>query len=197
MRNANNAATVLANSFSIDMAASYMHLCTSLLKYDIKKSFHHTCVLSQRVRGRQLISLSEMGDLRMFGVAVDPLSLECYSVAHIMGSHFCAGQWGKPTCSSVFTCVSNGRSIYGRINKFLSIVGDVCPGYASVDWFGEPDYPLGDNKLLVVVSGDGTRIQKEVGSVIRITQIDPCCVVVEPDDHVYRMMRQGGYDTTR
>ena len=151
------------------------------------------------MRGRQLISLSELGDLRMFGMTVDPLSVECFSVAYIMGSHFHAGQWGKRTCSSVFTCVINGRSVYGCINKFFytPTAGDTCPGYASVNWFGEPEYPLGDNKLQVVVSRDGSRIQREVGCVIRITQIDPCCVVVEPDGSNYRMMRQAGYDTTR
>ena len=197
MRNAKNPSTVLANAVAIDLAASYIELCSSLSKYDVKKAFHHTCVLSQKVHGTQLISLSEMGDLRMFGLAVDPLSVECFSVAFIMGAHFHAGQWGKQTCSSVFTIVINGRSLYGRINKFLSLGGDTCPGYASVTWFGEPDYPLGDNKLRVVVSGDGSSIKREVGCVIRITQIDPCLVVVEPDGLNYRMMRQDGYDTTR
>ena len=133
----------------------------------------------------------------MHGVAVDPLRVNFYSVAFIMGKHFCAGQWGQNTCSSVYTSVINGRSLYGRINKFFTIGGNNCPGFASVTWFGEPHYPLGVNKLRVVVSGDGSRILREVGCVIKITQIDPCYVVVEPNGFYYRMMRQAGYDTTR
>ena len=142
-----------------------------------------------------MLSRAEMGDLRMQGVAVDPLCVNFFAVAFIMGKHFHAGQWGRKTCSSVFTCVINGRSLYGHINKFFTFGGS-NPGYASVTWFAEPHYPLGVNKLRVVVSGDGRRIQREVGCIIRITQIDPCCVVVEPDGLNYRMMRQAGYDTT-
>ena len=139
-----------------------------------------------------------MGDLRMCGCAVDVLDLRCFDVALIMRCHFRAGRWGRRSCSSVITCVINGRSIYGRVRKFVSIDGDPCPGYACVSWFGEPRYPLGDNRLEVVVSEDGSVIDREVGSVIRITQIDPSPVVTEPEgDDEFRMMRQSGYDTVR
>ena len=132
----------------------------------------------------------------MLGCPVDPLGLNCFSVAKILGKHFHAGQWGRRTCSSVITCVINGRSVYGRVNKFLSVDGDPCPGYASVNWFGLPGYPLGENRLQVVVSGDGSALDNEVGSIIRITQIDPSLVVTEPEGRThYRMMRQSGYDT--
>ena len=68
--------------------------------------------------------------------------------------------------------------------------------YASVTWFGSPRYPLGDNRLEVVVSRDGTALDREIQScVIRITQIDPSYIVVEPDGVNLRMMRQSGYDT--
>jgi len=152
----------------------------------------------EQVRGQQFFTRRELGDLRMHGCGVDPLDMDCFSVAFIMGVHFHAGQWGRRTCSSVITCVINGRSIYGRVNKFLTVDGDPCPGYACVNWFREPRYPLGENMLQVVVSGDGSVIESEVGSVIRITQIDPSPVVTEPEGDVhYRMMRQKGYDTVR
>ena len=182
------------------MAAAYVQQCMSgslVRTYDVRKAFHHICILQQKVR-QQLFTRRELGDLRMQGCALGPLDIDCFAVAYIMGKHFHAGQWGRRTCSSVITCVINGRSIYGRVNKFLTVDGDSCPGYASVNWFGEPHYPLGDNRLEVVVSGDGSVIEREVGSIIRITQIDPSMVVTEPDGDVhYRMMRQSGYDTVR
>ena len=189
---------MLAKAVSIDMAAAYIQLCKpgSLVRgFDVLKAFHHNCVLDQKVRSQQLFTPRELGDLRMQGCAVDTLGMNCFSVAYIMGVHFRAGQWGGRTCSSVITCVIKGRSVYGRVNKFLTIDGDDCPGYASVSWFGEPRYPLGDNRLQVVVSGDGSEIDKEVGCIIRITQIDPSMIVTEPDGGDYRMMRQSGYDT--
>ena len=114
-----------------------------------------------QVRGRQFFTRRELGDLRMLGCPVDPLGLNCFSVAKILGKHFHAGQWGRRTCSSVITCVINGRSVYGRVNKFLSVDGDPCPGYASVNWFGLPGYPLGENRLQVVVSGDGSALDNK------------------------------------
>ena len=65
-------------------------------------------------------------------------------------------------------------------------------------WFGPPRYPLGRNRLEVIVSVDGTELDRVIQScVIKITQIDPSYVVVEPDaDGVnLHMMRQSGYDT--
>ena len=86
----------------------------------------------------------------------------------------------------------------GYVNKFLRIRDDDDhPGYASVTWFGVPRYPLGSNRLEVIVSGDGSILGGEVGCIVSITQIDPSCVVVEPDGANYRMMRQSGFDTVR
>ena len=84
------------------------------------------------------------------------------------------------------------------MNRFLAVDGDECPGYASVCWFGLPQYPLGNNRLEVVVSRDGLEVDRLLQTcIIRITQIDPSYVVVEPDGETYRMMRQSGYDTVR
>ena len=55
---------------------------------------------------------------------------------------------------------------------------------------------MGHNRLEVVVSRDGSALDREIQScVIRITQIDPSYIVVEPDGDNLRMMRQSGYDT--
>ena len=197
MRNGRNPVSVLANAYVIDTAAAYLHLFdTGLERYDATKSPLHNCVLQREVRNA-VFTRVEMGDLRMRGLSVDPARMKGYAVAFIMGVYFKAGEWGKrPTCSSVITCVINGRSIYGRVTKFLTIDGDSCPGYASVCWFGAPHYPLGDNRLEVVVSDDGRAVTREVGCIVRITQIDPSPVVVEPDgSNKFRMMRVSGYDT--
>ena len=131
----------------------------------------------------------------MQGLSV--VGITFFAVACIMGVEFHAGQWGRRVCSSVITCVINGRSVYGRVTKFLAVRGDTCPGYASVIWFGPPRYPLGSNRLEVVVGASGRDLTSEIGHIVRITQIDPSPVVVEPDANrmVYRMMRQSGTDT--
>ena len=127
------------------------------------------------------------------------MDIDVYAKADILDTPFHAGQWGRPhskTCSSVITCVIAGRSVYGYVRKFLQVDGVDCPGYASVSWFGPPQYPRGSNRLEVVVSRDGG--EGVVGScIIPITQIDPSMVVVEPVGVNLRMMRQSGYDTVR
>ena len=82
------------------------------------------------------------------------------------------------------------------MNRFVAVNGDECPGYASVCWFGLPKYPLGSNRLEVVVSQDGSDVDRLLNTcIISITKIDPSYVVFEPDGEQYRMMRQSGYDT--
>ena len=133
----------------------------------------------------------------------DMLSVSELKVAYIMGVHFRAGEWGQsPRCGSVITCVIHGRgrfhgiSLYARVERFLRIHGDDCPGYASVTWFGRPRYLFGTKTPLGVCCAlDGAAIDKELGSVIRITQIDPTPVMVECDGDNYMMMRDRGWDT--
>ena len=185
----------LAKSASTDAAACYLTLAAQGI-YDAPSAFHHNCVLSckrSRVGG---MTPTEIGDLRMLGVGADSLMIKQYNVAHILGVHFRAGQWGqRPFCGSVITCVINGRSVYGCVVKFLKVVGDDSPGYASVVWFGEPQYPS-RTPLVVRVGRNGRALKNEIGSMIPITQIDPSCVVVEAVvGGQYYMMRQSGYDT--
>ena len=188
----------LANAVAVNMAAAYMELLRHGIDYDITKAPQHTCFL-ERPNKHARITPKELGDLRMAGGCVrDVLSVDVFCVASILGVRFRAGQWGQhtSTCSSVFTCVINGRSVYGYVVKFLSVDGDNLPGYASVCWFGPPRYPLGDNRLEVIVNRNGARLDREIQScIIPITKIDPSYIVVEPDGDDYRMMRQSGYDT--
>ena len=92
----------------------------------------------------------------------------------------------------------HGRSLYANLVRFLKAdaVDDVCPGYASVQWFSEPAY---DNCLCPKVTLDGSAIEREVGSnVVRITQIDPSQVATERvGDGSFYMIRDSGYDTRR
>ena len=121
--------THLANGVAINLAAAYLQLFKDGIKYDVKTAPHHTCFLSQPMNFVAL-TRRELGDLRMLGCEVrDELSVNVFSKASILNVHFKAGQWGAhPTCSSVFTCLINGRSVYGYVRRFLSVDGDNCPG---------------------------------------------------------------------
>jgi hypothetical protein len=135
----------------------------------------------------------------MMGAAVDCFSCCPYEIAHIMGVHFRAGEWGNiPRCGSVITCVleldGNRRSVYGRVEVFLTVEGDCCPGYAVVSWFSLPEYPSGTPLVVRVSSDDGSYIEDRVGSVIKITTIDPSRVMVERGTQFY-MIRDSGFDT--
>ena len=163
----------------------------------------HACVLTGRAK-HYSPTAKEFWDLRMtHNATVDCLSVTEFKIAYIMGVHFRSGEWGnKPRCGSVITCVLRGRgrfrghSIYARVNRFFTIDGDDCPGYASVTWFGRPTYLFGGKTPLGVrVRLDGSEIDRELGSVIRITQIDPTPIMVECDGDNYMMMRDRGWDT--
>ena len=140
---------------------------------------------------------NEIGDFSLSGVEVDFLNLTEFPVAYILNRHFKAGEWGQhPWCGSVITCVIRGRSLYARVERFLLVEGDDNPGYASVKWFSPPEYPLG-TPVVVKVKDEGENLDRELGCVISITQIDPSPVMIEsdPDNDCYFMMRDSGYDT--
>lgn len=155
---------------------------------------HHVCVVEKK--NKKLPTRDELADLRLKGAEADVLTVTCYNIAYIMGDHFRAGGWGRTRCGCVFTMVTGGRSVYGRIERFWKVTGDDVPGYASVTWFGLPVYPFG-TPLVVRVTLDGTVLTRELGIIIPITQIDPSQVMVEPvpgQDACY-VMRDSGYDT--
>ena len=196
VRNNKDPEAHLANSVSIDAAAAYLELSVDE-RYEVAKAFHHTCSLrlKQKFVGP---TWKELADLRILGVGTDALSINIYSIANILGRHFKGGEWGKhPFCGSVITCVMNGRSVYGRVQRFISVDGDPSPGYASMLWFGEPVYPF-NNPLVVCVDDKPEKLDEEIGVIIPITRIDPSRVVVEPtNDGRFMMMRQSGYDTIK
>ena len=181
----------------IDAAAAFVHFVRNN-KYDVESSFNHNCVVkkSSKIKG-YVPSHLEISGLARAGCNVNEIVVHAFKIAHIMGVHFSAGEWGSfPRCGSVVTCVINRRSVYGRVSRFLRVEGDVCPGYAVVDWFGAPTYPFA-HPLVVKVEDDGSRLDREIGKVVRVGQIDPSSVVVLPHGDHYFMLRQSGYDTVR
>ena len=82
------------------------------------------------------------------------------------------------------------------MDRFLTVHGDSGAGFASVRWFSEPVYPFG-HPLVVRVGCDGSILDSEVGSIVRLEDIHPSCVVVEPHHDRFFMMRQTGYDTQK
>jgi len=142
----------------------------------------------------------ELGSLRVLGVNVqDHLSISEFKVAHILGKHFRAGEWGSYRCGSVVTCVVKGRSLYARVERFLKVDEDDCDGYASVTWFGIPEYPLELPLVVKCHEEQPEELVSELGCIIRITAIDPSQVMVERSiDRVHCfMMRDSGFDTIR
>lgn len=194
VRDMYNAEVNLSHNVLIDAACAYDRLDS----YVTTEYGTRSCILSgENVRG--VVTQDELNDLMHIGCPVnDCTDVSVFRIARIMGSHFRAGEWGcYPRCGSVFTMVLNGRSVYGRINKFLKVLHDPCPGYASVTWFSEPTYI---NSLCPRVNLDGVDIQHEMnGCVVRITQIDPSQVSFEsvPGTEHYYMIRDSGYDTRR
>ena len=195
----------LAHTTSQDSSAHYMDLKDSS-KYDMFSDKNHICSLDGRPHQFDLSEL-EFGDMLAMGVDVmDAFTVSGYKIANIMGYHFKSGEWGNyPRCGSVITCVLGqtsplgARSLFARVNRFFTVHGDDCPGYASVSWFSEPTYLYADNPLGVRCSIDGRVIAAEFGSVVRITQIDPTQIMVEPEPETdsYIMIRDSGYNTRR
>ena len=185
----------LANSANQDIAARFMDFAVAPEVCDVTKDLHHVCVLSSPKEC--MPTEAEIADLRLLGVSVDVFSVTVYRIAHIMGVHFRAGEWLKrPRCGSVVTCVVNGRSLYGRVQRFIAVAGDECPGYASIRWFSEPEYPWG-TPLVVCVGDDGSAVHTEVGCIVKVTAIDPSRVMVEDatsSGDGYYVMRDSGYD---
>ena len=185
----------LSRNIAVDAACAFDRLDSYVTtEYDC-----HACVLSgERTHGR--VTQEEFNELMHIGCPVDDIfDVSVCRIARIMGYHFRSGEWGcYPRCGSVFTMVLNGRSVYGRVEKFMRVTGDPCPGYASVSWFSGPT----DSNFLCpkVNSNAGEAIQREVNAcVVRITQIDPAQVSVEsvPGSNDYFMIRDSGYDTRR
>ena len=190
----------MANTTTQTDTANYFSLLEEEL-YELESENYHRCFLKMIGLRDAVLSELELSDLRILGVDVeDSLSITVFHIAHILGKHFRAGEWGQRRCGSVITAVFAGRSVYARVHRFIKVDGDDSPGYASVTWFGAPEYPAYPNPLLVrCLEDDPDRLVDAYGCIIPTVQIDPVQVMVErEEDNVYCwMMTDSGYDTMR
>ena len=194
VRDVSNPEANLGNTVRSDVSSRYMNLVEK--EYDLRKDYHHVCLLSLPDRKFVGLSRKEMSDLRMSGVRVkDSLSVKAFKIAHIMGIHFRAGEWGQNRCGSVVTAIRGGCSYYARVERFLRIDNDCSSGYAVVRWFSKPTYTHG-LPLVVRVTEDGSVVDYNFTSIIPITDIHPSRVMVEHDSTpgVFYMMRDSGFD---
>lgn len=192
----------LVRTTAQDVAVRFLNLTQSELR-ELSRAQCHECVLSYPVD--VVLKTSEIDDLRMYhnSNVIDHYDVQGFKVAHIMSVHFRSGSWPSyPRCGAVVTCVLGGpgrkrRSLFARVNFFFKVRADKGPGYASVSWFGEPEYIYRDNPLGVKCREDGSGVRDEVGSVVRITQIDPSQIMVEHEVETgfYVMIRDSGYNT--
>lgn len=187
----------LAHTTSQTDTANFFDL-DSEENYDLPAELYHRCVLSMRCSQTSTLTSLEVADLRILGVRVeDHLAVTEYKIAHILGKHFRSGEWGNYRCGSVVTVVLDGRSLYARVEKFFRVDEDKCCGYASVIWFGVPEYPFDIPLVVKCREEEPQELVDAYGCVLRITQIDPSPVMVErqPDRVHCWMMRDSGYDT--
>ena len=189
----------LAKASTRDVSAHFINMTEETM--DCRDRLHprpkrpHDCVLWGK-QSPYFPSAKEIADFGFKGVEVDALTVTQWSIAYILNVHFKAGEWGQhPWCGSVITCVINGRSLYARVNAFLSVERDETPGYASVTWFSPPEYPL-RTPIVVSVREEGGTLDTELGCIVSLTQIDPSPIMVEPDpvNNRFIMMRDSGYD---
>ena len=187
----------LSNSVRHDVSARFLTLIERNASYNAWDDPCHRCLLSVPKKDFRLTA-TVLGCLRYLESNADCFSVKAFSVAHIMGTHFRAGEWGhKERCGSVVTTVVRGQSLYVRVLAFLKVRGETCPGYAVVNWFAVPEYPF-FNPLVVRVGDDGSHLNETLGVVIKITSIDPSQVIIGRDETnvvSYYMMRSSGYDT--
>jgi len=152
------------------------------------------CRLSKRSvsHGFYLLSRREKIDLALLGVTVFD-DVCAFEIAHVLGVHFRAGEWGRPRCGSVITTIFDRRSRYCYVKKFLQVQGKY---FARVQWLSVPTYPHFPNTLVVKVRMLTDAQQNLHRSVIPLEHIDPCTVAVIPqrDGVHFSMLRDRGYD---
>ena len=187
----------LAHTTSQTDTANFFKL-TEEDKYELPTDLYHRCYLSVSTAQSKTNEL-EIGSLRVLGVNIeDVLAITEFKVAHILGKHFRAGEWGNYRCGSVVTCVLEGQSHYARVERFFKVDGDSSDGYASVKWFGQPHYPFGIPIVVRCCEEEPQDLIDRFGCVLRITQIDPSQIIVEREDGGFSwMMRDSGFDTVR
>ena len=204
-RDPNRPAINLANTTSQDASARFTSFVKAPL-YDMHQDPVHTCVMSGRMRDftpqRNIID-----DLRVMNSRIiDRNSCVGYPRAKIMGVQFNAGEWPSyPRCGSVITCLKGHRepqgprSLFARVQAFFKVIDDDNAGYALVSWFTEPEYIYSDNPLGPRCKEDGSALGRQYGNVVRLTQICPTQIMLEPETESdsYIMIRDAGWCTRR
>ena len=107
----------------------------------------------------------------------------------------CRVGWRQRRCGSVVKATMHGRSVYGKMVRFL--ICALTQGhrhFAQVEWMGVPHYPYGSP--LVVKIGDGTRAP-DLSQFIELCDIDATRVIVgrSESESAWYMMRMRGIDT--
>ena len=111
VHNAQHPEIKLAHTTTRADTANFFRL-TEEDKFDLPSEVHHTCYLSSPSATTSQTPMKdlEIGSLRVLGVDVeDVLSFVEYKIAHILGKHFKAGEWGQYRCGSV--CVKDNRTM--------------------------------------------------------------------------------------
>ena len=202
-RDPNRPAINLANNTSQDVSARFANFVKVPL-YNMHQDPAHTCVLFGRMFDFTPAT-NIIDDLRVLNSRViDRTSCVGYPMAKIMGVQFNAGEWPSyPRCGSVITLLKGHtetqgpRSLFARVEAFFKVIDDDNAGYAWVSWFDEPEYIYLDNPLGPRCKEDGSALGRQYGNVVRITQICPTQIMLEPENDTYIMIRDAGWSTRR
>ena len=94
-------------------------------------------------------------------------------------------------CGSVFTMVCRGRSVYGRIKRFVTC-GHV--NMVEVEWLPVPEYPIGIPIVVRLGFYNNRPVQPPV---VLMDDIDPSPVSLlhDHDNNCLYVMRMSGIDT--
>lgn len=125
-----------------------------------------------------------------------------FSKCKVCGVSFTAGQYigggRQRTCGSVVTCVVDGNSRYGVVQRFFKHICVHNSGlFAYIHWFNKPDYPFEGTPLVVRIQDSSPPVCDSPQQVVSIFDIDPSRVIIERSDteHSYYMCRIEGLDT--
>ena len=152
------------------------------------------CDLRVRNRQRYQFSRQERFELGMLGITSIG-EVRGFNVAHVLGVHFKAGEWGKTRCGSVIVTQRGGLTRYCIVKKFLQVQGR---NFARVTWLSRPEYPYAPIRLVVRVRMQ-VLVEQTDPCFVCISDIVPCRVAVMPhiDGVHFFMMRDAGYDRVR
>ena len=190
VRNARFSMTSLANNVQMDIAARFRTNFVNQSESARKRACTCYLIRKSKPNGFYALSRREKFDLEMLGL---PAAATAFDIAHVLGVHFRAGEWGRRRCGSVITTMLAGRSRYCYVKKFLRVQGEY---FARVVWLSVPEYPCAPNRLVVTVRMLPREQQIRYNCMLSLKKIDPCGVTVRPHPGGVRfsVMRDRGYD---